>query len=324
VIKYITSKKQSNDGKGKSEINTPLVSISLGAYNGEKYIAAQLDSIIEQTYPNIEIVVTDDCSTDNTPQILKNYAEKYDNIKVYFNEINLGLIGNYEKNLKLVQGEYIAFADQDDIWLPDKIELLMNNIGNFPLIYADSAYIDGNGNLMNKKISDFRNLVSGKNLYIFEPTGGAWIAAHAMLFHRNLLDIAFPFSNVNHDHWFAFIAMLKGGVKYFPQVLTLYRQHGSNSVGGLGCEKIMTEKQKTSKKEQAEKYIREVEGFLSLVPENEPEFRLFLTKLRNYSANPTFANRIRRMLLRLKYLNKIYAPRKRNTFRRAFKVLKLF
>jgi glycosyltransferase involved in cell wall biosynthesis len=304
---------------------TPLVSVILGAYNGEKYLEEQLDSIVRQTYPNIEIIIADDCSTDGTPGILKKYSEKYENITVYYNEKNLGLIRNFENAVQYANGEYIAFADQDDVWLLEKIQCQMDNIGDNTLIYSDSEYIDAQGNSMGKKISDYRNLISGKNLFALEATGGIWIAAHAILFRRKLLDIALPFNRfVNHDGWLAYIAMLEGTIAVIPRPLVLYRQHGGNAVGGLGCHKMMKAKVDKVKPDMTKQRVGEYDSYLSRIQDREPEFRLFLTKMKIYTLNPTFVNRIKRMFLRFKYINQIYAPRKRNVLRRAFKILKLF
>jgi glycosyltransferase involved in cell wall biosynthesis len=305
--------------------NAHLVSVVLGTYNGEKYLEEQLDSIIRQTYPHIEIIIADDCSTDGTPDILEKYSGKHKNIKVYYNEKNLGLIRNFENTVQYANGEYIAFADQDDVWLPEKIQCLVDNFGDNTLIYSDSEYIDAQGKFMDKKLSDYRNLIVGKNLFAMESTGGVWIAAHAILFHRKLLDIALPFNPyISHDRWLAYIAMLEGTIKVIPKPLVLYRQHGGNSVGGLGCHKMMKKKTNNVEPDMVKQCVGEYDAFLSRIQDREPEFRLFLTKMKVYTLNPTFVNRVKRMFLRFKYINQIYAPRKRNVLRRAFKILKLF
>jgi glycosyltransferase involved in cell wall biosynthesis len=304
----------------------PLISVVLATYNGEKYLKEQIDSILEQTYTNIELIIVDDRSTDGTQAILKEYAGRSENIRVYFNDENLGLIRNFEKAVRYAKGDYIAFADQDDVWLPEKIQCLLDHIDDNMLVYSDSAYIDATGNLMGKKISDYRHLISGKNLYLLYSESGLWVAAHAMMFRRELLDLAFPFSPyINHDGWLTYIAMLKGRIVFVPEVLVLYRQHGANMVGGLGCHKMMKKNNETHiKTDVIRQKTGEIDSLLSRVTDTEPEFRDFLVKMRTYTANPVFINRIKRMILRLKYLNRIYAPRKRNTFRRIFKVIKSF
>jgi glycosyltransferase involved in cell wall biosynthesis len=306
-----------------------LVSIVLGTYNGEKYLKEQIDSILWQTYSNIELIIADDCSTDGTRAVLNEYVDTYGNIHVYFNETNLGLVHNFEKAVKYAQGEYIAFADQDDIWLPEKIQRLVDNIGDNMLIHSDSAYIDARGNLMGKKTSNYRHLITGKNLYTLDMESGLWVAAHSMMFRRELLDLAlpFPFSPcLNHDGWMAYIAMLKGTITFIPEVLVLYRQHGDNMVGGLGCRKMMKNKQPVETNSYIrQKHAERIDILLSRIPlGTEPEFREFLTQMRIYTACPVFKNRIKRMRLRLKYINQIYAPRKRNILRKIYRVIRTF
>src|ERR1700744_3577317 len=96
----------------------PLISVALCTYNGEKYIKEQLDSIINQTYTCIEVIIVDDGSTDSTYDIISDYALRDNRIKCFKNETNLGFNKNFEKAVSLTSGEYIAISDQDDIWLP--------------------------------------------------------------------------------------------------------------------------------------------------------------------------------------------------------------
>ncbi len=109
-----------------------LISIAMATYNGEKYLKDQLDSIYNQTYKNIEVIVTDDCSIDKIVEILEQYA-RFHGLKYTVNEENLGFV----KVISLCGGEYIALADQDDIWEKNKIEILVNEIGSNLLIHSD-------------------------------------------------------------------------------------------------------------------------------------------------------------------------------------------
>src|ERR1700743_1857825 len=108
--------------------NPYLVSIALCTYNGAAYIEEQLDTLVNQSYPNCEIIVVDDCSKDNTVKILSEYADKYPQVRIHINEKNLGYTRNFEKAIRLCKGEYIALCDQDDIWDPQKIEMQVNGI----------------------------------------------------------------------------------------------------------------------------------------------------------------------------------------------------
>ncbi len=219
--------------------NKPLVSIAMATYNGEEFLREQLDSILRQTYPNLEIVITDDRSTDSTPAILDEYAARHANIRVYHNEENLGFRLNFEKALSLTRGDFIALADQDDVWMPEKIATLMDNLGDNMLVYCDSAYIDREGKPLGRNYSSHRKLISGSNLFLFDEDSGFGISGHANLFRREVLDRAVPIDpHFFHDHWIALHAMIAGTVDYVPDRLVGYRQHSRNVAGGLGIHLI--------------------------------------------------------------------------------------
>ena len=106
----------------------PKLSVIVSVYNTEKYIEKCLDSLLNQTYKNIEIVVINDCSTDNSLRILKKYAKKYDNIKLLENKENKGL--SYSRNIGLdnASGDYIGYIDSDDYIDSDYYEKMMKAI----------------------------------------------------------------------------------------------------------------------------------------------------------------------------------------------------
>ena len=100
----------------------PEISIIMSVYNGEDYLAETMDSIVNQTYKDWELIAINDCSTDSTAQILSSYAEKDERIKVYTNEVNLKLQASLNKAISLCSGKYIARMDADDICLPKRFE----------------------------------------------------------------------------------------------------------------------------------------------------------------------------------------------------------
>ena len=104
---------------------TPLVSVILPTYNGARFIEETLQSVIDQTYKNLEIIIIDDCSTDNSYDILKLYADKDDRIKLYKNDKNLGIGENSNKALSLSNGEYIMMQDHDDLSSPVRVEAIV-------------------------------------------------------------------------------------------------------------------------------------------------------------------------------------------------------
>lgn len=215
-----------------------LVSIVMATYNGEKYLRQQLDSILQQTYQHFELVVVDDASTDETLSILNEYAGFDDRIFVYPSEINLGLVSNFERGLRLARGEFIALSDQDDIFREDKIEILLTALKAHPkrdIVLSDLSLIDANGNIIAHSMWRYSKLKpeQGKPfqhlLYANFATGCATMCTHRLL----KLAIPFPPDCIVHDWWLAVVATSSkaGGICLVDKQLTAYRQHSSNVLG---------------------------------------------------------------------------------------------
>lgn len=214
----------------------PLVSIALCTYNGERYLKAQLDSILNQTYSRIEVVVVDDHSTDSTFKLLEEYSKKDTRVRLFQNDRNLGFSANFEKAIKKCQGEYIAVADQDDIWEKTKISELLDHIGSHLLIYHDSELVNEYGYSLLLKMSDKINMIEGSDPYPFLFYN--CVSGHSLMVRKELIDLAFPLPAYGfHDHWMAFIAATYGSIKYYDRCLVKYRQHGSNVTDILGKKK---------------------------------------------------------------------------------------
>lgn len=131
-----------------SKNDKPLVSVIIPAYNASKYLKEAVDSIIGQTYDNLEIIIINDASTDDTLQIANSYIKKDRRVKVYDNKANMGIGRNRSKGIKLAIGEFICWQDADDISLPNRIKLqveyLLNNedvgvVGGFMQFFDDSG-----------------------------------------------------------------------------------------------------------------------------------------------------------------------------------------
>lgn len=208
-----------------------LVSIAMATYNGEKYIREQLDSIIAQSYNNIEIIIVDDCSTDNTPNIIKNYSDN--RITLIEGKKNIGCTATFEKAIKLCQGEYIALCDQDDIWHKNKIEILLRAIQGKSLVYSDYEFIDKNSQKSYGSASYINRLhglddrVNKIELYTYF---NSFILGCSVMFDRDLLSRILPIYNngFNHDKWIVFQAALSRGINYVDEVLFSYRIHENN------------------------------------------------------------------------------------------------
>lgn len=206
------------------------VSIAICTFNGEKYLQEQLDSIINQSYQNLEIIIVDDCSTDGTITLLKKYQTENTNIKLVLNEINIGFNQNFKKAIQLCTSDFIAIADQDDIWETEKIALLVKKIGNNLLLYHDSAYIDENGNLTGKSTSSHHRFVSGncaEKLIYYNCISG-----HACLIKKELINLLPKYDPaIYYDWWLAYTAACTGKIDYITNKLVRHRKHAESSTG---------------------------------------------------------------------------------------------
>ena len=206
----------------------PLISIALCTYNGEEFIRQQLNSLLNQTYTNIEIIAVDDFSIDNTVAILEEYAASDRRLNIFTNEHNLGYTNNFEKALNLCNGDLIAICDQDDIWHPDKLKIQSEAMSGHELLYHDSEFIDESGKSMNLKISDKFNFYRGNEPAVFLYLN--CVSGHSVLIKKSLLKSAMPFPKLFHyDQWLAYVATCNGSIDYVDQCLVQYRQHKHNS-----------------------------------------------------------------------------------------------
>lgn len=124
-----------------------LVSVIMPSYNSVDYIYQSIESVIKQTYPHWELLITDDCSTDNTVEIVKQYAQKDNRIKLFILKENSGVAVARNNSIKKAQGRYIAMLDSDDLWLPEKLEkqLAFMQKNGYEFCYSSYIMCDDNG-----------------------------------------------------------------------------------------------------------------------------------------------------------------------------------
>lgn len=204
-----------------------LISIALCTYNGSRFLEQQIMSILNQTYKNIELIIVDDCSTDNTFEVIMQLADKYPQIKPYQNAINLGFNKNFEKAITLSSGAYIAISDQDDIWLKDKLQRLVDHIGNKWLIFSNSEWMNEKEELLGRQILapnfELKNR-NFKSLLFYNIVTG-----HTTLFSRDLLNYILPLpSKGYYDWWMGFVALYHGKIICLNECLTLHRIHSTS------------------------------------------------------------------------------------------------
>ena len=219
------------------------VSIVLATYNGASYIEEQLESIINNTYTDWTIEICDDGSTDRTMEIVSEYQERYpDKINIHRNEHQLGVTLNFLEGAKRAKGNYVMFCDQDDVWLPEKIEKTLNFIKekeqaagkSKPIaVFTDAKLVDGVLRCIHKSFFKYSSLDANKVDLPHLLMENKMIGCTSM-FNRALADkiTTFPKSARYHDWWIAIIASVFGEIHYLDEVTMLYRQHGGNAVGG--------------------------------------------------------------------------------------------
>ncbi len=216
------------------------IDILLATYNGEKYVAEQIESILNQTYKNINLIISDDCSKDKTPQILKEYSQKDSRIKLNLQQENMGVVKNIEFLLKQVESPLYMLADQDDYWLPEKIEKSVEKLKqeNADLVFGDLEVVDkdlktiypsfGDFMLLNRKINKYIN--SYKVNYLYNCVTGCTLISKKE-FIKYILPLPTNSKFVIHDHWIGLMVSLNGKLAYMPEKYIKYRQHGNNQVG---------------------------------------------------------------------------------------------
>lgn len=200
----------------------------MATYNGERFIRRQLETILSQLGPEDEVVVSDDSSSDRTVEIVRSIADH--RIRLFAGNTFRSPIFNFENALKQATGDVIALADQDDVWLPDKVAVIRQQFAGRGeevfLIVMDGRVVDEEERVLEESI--FRRINAGpgllKNLYDNTFLGCA------LAFTRKLLDIALPFPrNIPmHDMWLGDLAQIFGSVEFVPEKTILYRKHGAS------------------------------------------------------------------------------------------------
>lgn len=208
-----------------------MISVAMATYNGEKYLKEQLDSILNQsTSQPLELIICDDLSTDSTRKILQEYAEKDSRIRLYFNDVNLGFSKNFKKAISLCTGDFIALSDQDDIWETDKLEKLVNNIGDYDFICSNSMLVNKDNESQNITMQDVANYhwIPKDTFELFKRILYSNIVqGSTMLAHSDFLKScsATPAQIKYHDWWFAFNSCAKNGFIYLNECTIRYRRH---------------------------------------------------------------------------------------------------
>lgn len=201
-----------------------MVSVCMATYNGEKYIKQQLTSILSQLDEKDEIVISDDSSSDNTIQIIKEFGDK--RIRLLSDNKYRNPVFNIENALRHAIGDYIFLSDQDDVWLPNKLKLVLEHLVVKKKLVFHNAVITDSNLKADKKLSEWRTYHNGFWKNLIRP----FYIGCCMAFPSELLVTALPFpkNTVAHDVWLGLLSEAKSGVFFIEEPLLLYRRHELN------------------------------------------------------------------------------------------------
>ncbi len=221
-----------------------MITVLMATYQGEKYLKPQLDSILSQSFSDFKLVISDDVSSDSTREIVSEYAKKYPGkvIPVFPEKASGSAENNFFSMLEKADDDYIMLSDQDDVWLPDKIEKTFEKMKeaeniygkNTPiLIHSNLKVTDGELNIIAESFWKYQN-ISPERTKLNQMLVQNGITGCTMMINRALLKYLWDYTPKEcamHDWWCGLIACSFGHIDYITDSLMLYRQHGNNQVG---------------------------------------------------------------------------------------------
>lgn len=223
--------------------NKQPIAILMATYNGEKFLAQQIDSLLNQTYQNWTLYIRDDGSTDSSQTMIRNYCSRYPNIIfIEDSDGNLGCRNNFFRLLEVVESKYYMFCDEDDEWLPNKIEITMQRMQqveaqypNRPIaVHTDSALCDASLNIIAR--SYWQNArFNPENFFTYNQLGvNACVEGATMMINHLAKQASFPIApnSSMYDAWIALHVLKAHGIISSIHTSTrLYRQHNNNVYG---------------------------------------------------------------------------------------------
>lgn len=225
-----------------------MIAVLLATYNGAKHLRAQLDSLLAQTYGDFKIIIRDDGSSDETPFIIDEYCNNYpDKISVIKGEPTGSACGNFSALFEAADYEYIMFCDQDDVWLPDKIEVTFAAMKaaekgktDCPvLVHSDLRVVDGELNTVCESFFEFQQIYQDRVTFPRLLVQN-YVTGCTMMINRPLKELcgSIPHECAMHDWWLALVASIFGRIVCVERPLMLYRQHGGNQVGAKAAKGV--------------------------------------------------------------------------------------
>jgi glycosyltransferase involved in cell wall biosynthesis len=269
------------------------VLILLSTFNGEKYLGAQLDSILAQYFPHWQLLIRDDGSSDHTTAIIREYTKK--DPRIIFIEDALGNLNVIQSFSVLMQHalsrheNVIFFCDQDDVWLPNKLQLQLELFAketqqygqDFPiLIHSDLRIVDHHLNAIHASYLQYEKITRNSHSPLKTLLINNFITGCTMGINKALLKMATPIpANVRmHDWWIGLCAAALGKIAFLDQATVLYRQHSQNTIGSKGFYSrvltVLTKKEREKRKNNFNLCFAQASELLKLLHQNNHHYHL--------------------------------------------------
>lgn len=213
-----------------------LVSVIMASYNHERYLPEAIDSVLNQTNPDLELIIVDDCSKDNSREIIRTYQKRDDRVRAFFHEENQGIARTANDALKAANGRYISFIGSDDVWVPTKLEEQLKIAGDHEdsVVWSEGDIINADGASTGQKFSEFNARGS-------KPTSGRiyqeiinenYIFGQSIIFKREYIQgLRFnPDLKYLCDYQFVVDLAYQHDFLFIPKSLAKYRIHGKNTI----------------------------------------------------------------------------------------------
>ncbi len=226
-----------------SRVN-PTISVALGTHNGARFLEEQLISILEQSMPPAQIVLSDDASSDDTVEVAERVVAEHRGtvrLDVLRNPTALGVTANFAQAIAATTGDLVALSDQDDLWMPHRLETMAARFADRPnltLLHGDARLVDAEGQPLEQTLLGAIEFTPAERAAyregrVFDSLLRRNLVTGATtMFRRSLLEIAAPLPpEFVHDEWLGIIAAATGEVDVYPEPLGDYRQHGGNQIG---------------------------------------------------------------------------------------------
>lgn len=257
--------------KGNGITSGSRISVAMCTFNGGRYLQEQLESIASQTCQPSELIVCDDGSTDDTLAILKKFrGSAAFPVTIVQNEIRMGSTRNFDQAIATAQGEFIALCDQDDRWLPQKLERLSACLIDNPFlggVFSDAELIDGNGRRAGGTLFERHKFTSAKQRsFVGCPTATLLkhdvVTGATLMFRSSIRPYCSPIpSSWVHDGWLAWMLSLHSRVTLISEPLIEYRIHAGQQLG-IGS---ATAAQSSSRETRRQFYARVAHQFEDLL-----------------------------------------------------------